>query len=181
MFSSPSSISGNDAEASDLGEPSLRGKANELSLSEVAISSTQRKGKLWIFLSIDWIQCIAISRPKFFHFPARNGIQTRRSSLSFEPIQAPLQIRSRTEAMKKVNSQLSLSFHTRVSNPKNAVSYLSPLTGYWSFKASTASTNPFPVLGGPLLQGNLFHFHQLGISLIHHPSRAIRSRKHAWV
>ncbi|KAK1547916.1 hypothetical protein Q3G72_001249 [Acer saccharum] len=36
------------------------------------------------------------------HFPARNGIQTRRSSLSFEPIQAPLQIRSRTEAMKKV-------------------------------------------------------------------------------
>lgn len=105
------------------------------------------------------------------------GIETRRSSLSFEPIQAPLQIRSRTEAMKKVNSQLSLSFHTRVSKTKNAVSYLSPLTGYWSFKASTASTNPFPALGGPLLQGNLFHFLILVISLIHHPSRGNKEPK----
>lgn len=56
MFSSPSSISGNDAEASDLGEPSLRGKANELSLSEVAISSTGQTMNL-SFHRLDPMHC----------------------------------------------------------------------------------------------------------------------------
>lgn len=80
MFSSPSSISGNDAEASDLGEPSLRGKANELSLSEVAISSTGQTIHL-SFHRLDPMHCHLQTQILPFPGPERDTNSPKQSIL----------------------------------------------------------------------------------------------------
>lgn len=109
----------------------------------------------------------------------RDTNSPKQNLLSFEPIQAPLLIRSRPEAMKKVNSQLSLSPGIE-SEECSKLPCSHPSLDIEASKASTASTNPFPVLGGLCSEAISSINSWLGISLIHHPSRrgAIRSQNH---
>ncbi|KAF3452189.1 hypothetical protein FNV43_RR08287 [Rhamnella rubrinervis] len=101
-------------------------------------------------------QCSALARLRAEgQEPSRAKIQAAYSD-SGAKTASPLLIRSRTEAMKKVNSQLSLSPGIE-SEECSKLPCSHPSLDIEASKASTASTNPFPVLGGPLLQGNLFH------------------------
>lgn len=78
MFSSPSSISGNDAEASDL---AFEGKkANELSLSEVAISSTRQTMNL-SFHRLDPMHCHLQTQILPFPGPERDTNSPKQSIL----------------------------------------------------------------------------------------------------